>query len=110
MTNIKELIIAVSLLVSKLIVIMMGVGVLVFFWGLVKFLFQGGDEKAVSQGKNTMLWGIISLFLMTTIWGVIQFIQIALLPDISLPAETTISNDSAIPPRTQHSGLVTPNN
>ena len=53
-----------------------GVAVLVFFWGLVKFILAiGGDEKAVSQGRTLMVWGTIALFIMISLWGIIRFLH-----------------------------------
>jgi hypothetical protein len=47
---------------------------LVFFWGLAKFIFNlSGDSKAVAEGKNLMIWGTIALFVMVSIWGIIRF-------------------------------------
>ena len=80
MTGIKDLITAVGGLINPLIVILVGVALLVFFWGLAKFIFRvGGDEKAVEGGKRLMIWGLIALFIMISVWGIIRFMQNALL-------------------------------
>ena len=56
--------------------LLLGIALLVFFWGLVRFIFHlGGDEKEVQESRNKMLWGIIALFVMLTIWGIVAFIQ-----------------------------------
>jgi len=80
MTGIKDLITAVGGLINPLIVILVGVALLVFFWGLAKFIFRvGGDENAVEGGKRLMIWGLIALFVMLSVWGIIRFMQNALL-------------------------------
>ncbi|OHB17896.1 MAG: hypothetical protein A2544_01390 [Candidatus Zambryskibacteria bacterium RIFOXYD2_FULL_43_10] len=80
MTGIKDLITAVGGLINPLIVILVGVALLVFFWGLAKFIFRvGGDEKAVEGGKRLMIWGLLALFVMISVWGIIRFMQNALL-------------------------------
>ena len=81
LTGVKDLIIAVGGLVNPLIGVLVGVALLVFFWGLAKFIFRlGGDEKAVEEGKEVMKWGLIALFVMISVWGIISFFQNALLP------------------------------
>ena len=51
-----------------------GMALLAFVWGLVKFITRaGGDEKGVTEGKKLMLWGIIALFVMISIWGILRF-------------------------------------
>ena len=80
MTGIKDLITAVGGLINPLIVILVGAALLVFFWGLAKFIFRvGGDEKAVEGGKRLMIWGLLALFVMISVWGIIRFMQNALL-------------------------------
>lgn len=51
--------------------IVMALAVIVFFWGLVKFIWQ--DKK--EEGKLFIIWGIIALFIMITIWGIVNFMQ-----------------------------------
>src|SRR3990170_2644040 len=75
MIGVKDLIRAVGGLINPIIAILVGVALLAFFWGLAKFIFRvGGDEKAVEEGKNLMIWGVIALFVMISIWGIIAFV------------------------------------
>ncbi|MBI2673724.1 MAG: hypothetical protein HYX23_00365 [Candidatus Zambryskibacteria bacterium] len=97
MTGIKDLITAVGSLINPLIVILVGVALLVFIWGLIKFIFRvGGDENAIEGGKQLMIWGLIALFVMISVWGIIRLVQIELnLPaggSSSLPTSGTNSN------------------
>src|SRR3989344_6581421 len=81
LTGIKGLITAVRGLINPLIGVLVGAALLVFFWGLARFIFRlGGDEKAVEEGKRIMKWGLIALFVMVSVRGVIGFFQDALLP------------------------------
>jgi len=62
-------------LIKLTIPVLVGLALLAFIWGLVKFIFRvGGDEKAVSEGKNLMIWGLIALFVMLSAWGIIAFV------------------------------------
>jgi len=62
-------------LIKAAIPVVAGMTLLVFFWGLVKFIFAvGGDEAAVAEGKNLMIWGILALFVMVAIWGILRFL------------------------------------
>ena len=76
-----ELINATGGLINKSIAVVVAIALLYFFWGLAKFLFRiGGDEEAVKEGKRIMKWGVIALFVMICVWGIVIFMQIALLP------------------------------
>ena len=61
-------------LVTTLIPIVMGLAVLVFFWGLVKYISSTSDESSKLDGKNLMIWGIVALFIMVAIWGIVNFL------------------------------------
>lgn len=51
-----------------------GIALLVFFWGLAKLIFSAGDEEKRSEGKKVMGWGIIALFVVVSIWGIVFFL------------------------------------
>lgn len=74
-TDLRSLVgIFIELILTALPVVV-GLAFLVFTWGLAKFIFRvGGDEKAVLEGKNLMKWGLIALFIMISIWGILRFI------------------------------------
>jgi len=46
----------------------------VFFWGLVKYLWSMSNEDA-HEGLKIMFWGIIAIFVMVSIWGLIALLQ-----------------------------------
>lgn len=51
--------------------------VVAFFYGIVKYLFamRDGDATEINKGKQVMLWGLIALFVMFSIWGLVKFSQ-----------------------------------
>lgn len=81
-SGIKDLINALSGLIDTLIAILVALALAVFIWGLVKFIWRlGGDEEEVKEGKKLMVWGIVALFVMLSVWGIVIFMQEALLPN-----------------------------
>ncbi len=61
--------------VINVIPVLLSLAVLVFFWGIVKFISNAGDEKVIEEGKQLMLWGMISIFVMIALWGIIGWLQ-----------------------------------
>ena len=59
----------------NIIPILMSVAVLVFFWGIVKFISQAGDERAVEEGKGFIIYGLVGIFVIVTLWGIVGFLQ-----------------------------------
>jgi len=72
----EDLVLSVMNIVELLIVLVAALALLVFMFGLMKFIFKvGGDEGAIEQGRNLMKWGLIALFVMMSVWGIIRFFQ-----------------------------------
>ena len=87
----KGLITAVGNIVSQLLIVASGIALLVFFWGLVRFLWKTGSEADHEQGRNIMIWGIVAMFVMISVWGIVGFMQKELgLPNTITPSGTPI--------------------
>ena len=75
LTGVQSLATSFGTLVTTLIPIVMGLAVLVFFWGLVKYISSTSDEASKLDGKNLMIWGMIALFVMVALWGILGWFQ-----------------------------------
>ena len=53
----------------------MALAFLVFAWGLIKYLLSAGDVTAQKEAKGFMIWGIIILFVMVSVWGIVSILQ-----------------------------------
>lgn len=60
--------------IEQLIPVVIGLTLLVFLWGLTKFIFSAGDEKNIQAGKDLMIWGVIGLFVMVSVWGIVNIV------------------------------------
>jgi hypothetical protein len=49
-------------------------GLLVFIWGMVQFIISAGDDDAKAVGKQRMVWGILALFAIVAVWGIVQLL------------------------------------
>ena len=74
---IKQLVASIGTVVNLLIPIAIAVALVVFFWGLIKYIW--GSGKGHDQGKRVMIAGLVSLFVMVSVWGIIRLAQGALL-------------------------------
>jgi hypothetical protein len=61
-----------------LIPLVFSLALLLFFWGMVKYIWSEGQGK--EEGKKFMIWGVVALFVMSSIWGIIYFIGEELMP------------------------------
>jgi hypothetical protein len=61
----------VGTIISTLTPIVVALALLYFFWGLAKFILASGNEVEKDKGQSMMVWGIIALFVMVSVWGVV---------------------------------------
>jgi len=77
--NIEALVQSFGNIIDMLIPIAFTLILLAFFWGLARYVMNADDEEARDQGKRIMIGGIIALFVASAIWGIIGFLENALL-------------------------------
>lgn len=73
--NASDLISSVYGLISSLIPIVATLSLVVFFWGIGIFVLHSSDTEKRTEGRRLMFWGIIAIFVMFCIWGIISFIS-----------------------------------
>lgn len=57
-----------------LIPLLITIAVVYFFWGLIQYVSAGGNEEKATEARNTMVYGIIALFVMVSVWGLIGLV------------------------------------
>lgn len=62
-------------IINPLIPVLVGIGLIVFFWGIIQFVLNADSEEKRSTGKQHMIWGIIGIFIMVSVWGIIRLLQ-----------------------------------
>ncbi len=62
-------------IINSAITLIMGVAFISFMIGLIRFIGTSGDDKSRSNGKQLMVWGVIALFVMTAVWGIVTIMQ-----------------------------------
>lgn len=73
-SNLGDLIAMTIDLINPLIALCTALAVLVFVWGIVKYIASAGDQKKKESGRVTMIYGIIGLFVLFSFWGIVRFI------------------------------------
>ena len=61
-----------SNIVSPLVGLAFAVAIVVFAYGVFQVVW--GGEEAHEKGKNSMLYGVIGMFIMMSAWGIIYLI------------------------------------
>lgn len=61
-------------IIKSLIGLAAALGLFYFLWGVVKYLLAYDDEKARTESIKTITYGLIALFVMIGVWGLVQIL------------------------------------
>jgi hypothetical protein len=59
-------------ILNPIILLLFVLALLLFFWGLAEFILKAGSEDGRTKGKQHMLWGIIGIFVMFAVYGILK--------------------------------------
>ena len=82
-------------ILDLVVVLILALALVFFLWGVALFILNAGDPEGQSKGKNIMFWGIIALFVMVAVWGLVGFLQDAIVGDRAIDAPGTLRGDPA---------------
>ena len=72
--NLKEIVEVFDRIVDTLLPIVFAIAVLAFFWGIMMYVFSASGETK-KNGKNIMLWALIAVAIMASLFGIIKLAQ-----------------------------------
>lgn len=87
----------VTYVIDPAILVVFAAGFFFFVYGLVQFLWrldEGGDNR---DGKQHMVWGIVGMLIMVSVFGIITIINDTFQLNISNPDTSSINNTTAPP-------------
>lgn len=73
--NLTELMYLFIDLLDQAVVVVAGLALLFFFWGLAQLILNSDNEEKKKTGKSIMVWGIIILFVMFSIAGILRVLD-----------------------------------
>ena len=62
-------------ILQPMVNLLLAVAVVYFLYGVMKFIMDQSSEDAQQDGKQHMMWGVIGLFIMVSVYGILNFIN-----------------------------------
>jgi hypothetical protein len=59
---------------SPLVPIIISLTIIYFVWAIIKFVIRG-EVKDKEEAKQMMFWGIVGLFVMVSVWGLVSVVE-----------------------------------
>lgn len=73
----------VDSIINPLIGLLFALALLYFVWGASQFVLNAGNEDGRKKGKEAMMYGLIGLFLMSAVLGILAVVTSTF--DVQLP-------------------------
>lgn len=76
-SNVKDVLCYITKLINDSVIpLIFAVATAMFVWGAVKFFIINSDEESKrAQGRQFMVWGIIALTVMLSVWGLVSLLS-----------------------------------
>lgn len=53
---------------------LIGIGVFLIIFGIFRYISAGDDPKKLAEGGKLILWGVIAVFVMLSVWGLVSLV------------------------------------
>lgn len=60
--------------INAAIPVLIGIAVLLFIWGVISFITAGDDAEKRSAARNRIIWGIVFIFVILSVWGLVNIL------------------------------------
>ncbi len=64
----------IKFVIYPIVELMFAVAVIVFVYGVFEMIVHGDDSEARTKGRNSMIGGIIGIFVMVSAWAIVYVI------------------------------------
>ena len=61
-------------ILNIVIPILMVIATIVFIWGIISYILSAGSDERKKEAKNLIIWGLIGLFVIVAMWGLVTVI------------------------------------
>lgn len=89
--NVNEIISLMQGTLRLTIPFLMILATVVFLWGVIRYVTAGGDEDKLKEGRQFIIFGLVGLFVMVAVWGIVT----------ALVNQFNLGGQSGIPPGPQ---------
>lgn len=61
-------------LLNGLLPVLVALAVVIFLWGVLKYIRASDNPDQRTEGRELMIYGIIAIFVMVSLWGLVNVI------------------------------------
>jgi uncharacterized membrane protein YidH (DUF202 family) len=62
-------------ILNPIILLLFALALLYLVWGVVGFIGNAENEEKREVGRQHMIWGVVGMFIMVAVWGIIAILK-----------------------------------
>lgn len=66
---------ATCILAKSVVPLLFALASVAFVWGIIQYFLNPTNEENRKKGKSFMIWGLVALFVMLTMWGLVAILS-----------------------------------
>ncbi len=70
-TDLQSLITLLTDLLDMVVPFLLAIAVVLFMWGVLKYIMSGDDDESRKKATSLMIYGIVAIFVMVGLWGLV---------------------------------------
>lgn len=63
------------IITKSIVPLLFAIGLAAFIFGVVQYMLNPNNAEKRNEGKTYMIWGIIGLFVMVSVWGLVSILS-----------------------------------
>jgi succinate dehydrogenase/fumarate reductase cytochrome b subunit len=63
------------ILLKSVVPLLFALAIVAFVWGIIQYFLNPENEEKKKKGKSYMIWGLIALFVMVTMWALVAVLS-----------------------------------
>lgn len=81
--NLTDIIYIATNLANSAIPVLVALSLLYFIWGLASWILNTADTEKHKAGRDRMIWGVVTLFVIVSIWGIVNILTATFFDNLS---------------------------
>ena len=72
--TLQDMLFTVSKAIDFTIPMLMALAILIFLWGIVKYILASGDPAKEKAARSSIIYGLLGVLVLVAFWGIIQIV------------------------------------
>jgi hypothetical protein len=69
-----DVVVFIISLINAAIPVLVALALVLFLWGAFRYVYKSADAHGKGADKEALLWGLIALFVLLSVWGILRIL------------------------------------